>query len=164
MDEAVGRVNNNLNLFTANSAGTFLETPKSAGGLLIPLIYIDAFIQGRQLTTLPGGFNQTVIEWKENIDYNILTTPASRIFDVIPSTDAVVVNMYAYDHGERDRPPDVRYYDVIRPSKGGSGFEIDGTTGGSTTAGAQGGNSASVRLSSGLGLTVAFTLFVAGFS
>ncbi|CAB9524950.1 peptidase C11, clostripain [Seminavis robusta] len=126
VDEAVGRINNNLALYIANDAGSFSEQPRSAGGLLIPLIYIDAYIQGRTLDTLPGGFNQTVIEWKETIDYNVLTTPAERIFDVIPSTDAVVINMYAFDLGDHQRPPDVRYYDVIRPSKASSGFTVEG--------------------------------------
>ena len=58
VDEAEGRINNNLALYTANKAGTFSEQPRAAGGLLIPLIYIDAYIQGRKLDTLPGGFNQ----------------------------------------------------------------------------------------------------------
>lgn len=113
-DEASGRINDNLSLFVSNQAGVFAEQPRSAGGLMIPLVYIDAYIQGRKLNTLPGGFNQTVISWSENLDYNILTTPADRIFDVIPSTDAIVVNMYAFNHGDPLADPDVRYYDVRR--------------------------------------------------
>lgn len=113
-DEAVGRVNDNLSLFISNEAGVFAEQPRSAGGLLIPLVYIDAYIQGRKLNTLPGGFNQTVIEWSEDLDYNILTTQDTRIFDVIPSTDAVIINMYAYNHGDPDSDANVRRYDVKR--------------------------------------------------
>lgn len=121
VDEAEGRINDNLSLYTANLQGAFSEQPRSAGGLLIPLIYIDAFIQGRKLTTLPGGFNQTVIEWDNNLKYNILTVNASRIFQVIPNADACVINMYAFDHSKPNKKPDARYYDVIRPSKS-SGF------------------------------------------
>jgi len=153
VDEAVGRINNNLALFTANNAGSFSELPRAAGGLLIPLIYIDAYIQGKKLDTLPGGFNQTVIEWTENLDYNLLTTSAERIFDVIPSTDAVVINMYAHDHG--NEKSDVRYYDVIRPSKGGGGFTIEGDdsdSGGSSTPTAQGeSTSSSTRIATWFG-------------
>lgn len=164
VDEAEGRINKNLALFTANDAGSFSEQPRVAGGLLIPLIYIDAYIQGRKLDTLPGGFNQTVIEWTENLDYNLLTTPAERIFDVIPSTDAVVINLYAFDHSKIGEEPEARYYDVIRPNKGGGGgFTIeDGTeTGGSSTPLAQG-NSGGTSLSSRLPIWLAMATGLAG--
>lgn len=36
---------------------------------------------------------------------------------MIPSTDAVVVNCYAYNHGNQDQEPDIRYYDVIRRTR-----------------------------------------------
>jgi hypothetical protein len=114
VNETEGRINDNLSLFTSNAAGVYTEQPRSAGGYLIPIVYIDAFIQGRQLTKLPGGFNQTVIPWTETVSYNVLKTPALNIFNVIPSTDAVVINMYAYDHGNATRKPDVRRYDVKR--------------------------------------------------
>lgn len=170
VDEAEGRVNNNLSLFTSTNSGTFSEMPRQAGGFLIPLIYIDAYIQGRQLTTLPGGFNQTIIEWKEDIDYTILTTPAENVFKEIPDADAVLINMYGYDHGERDRAPDVRYYDVIRPNKGGGNFSVGtGTTSGSgsSTPGGQivgsGSSATSNRVSIGLGLAISLGLLVTGF-
>ena len=163
-DKAVGRINDNLSLFTVTSSGTFAETPRSDGGLLIPLIYIDAFIQGRRLTTLPGGFNQTVVEWNENIDYNILTTSAERIFDVIPDADAVVVNMYAYDHGESsDGLPDFRRYDVIRPSKSGGTLDLEGSSGGFNGAENSGGVLSASSFASMLGLAIAFGIFVSDF-
>ena len=114
VNETEGRVNDNLSLFISNAAGVFAEQPRSAGGYLIPIVYIDAKIQGRELTKLPGGFNQTVIPWTETLGYNVLKTPALNIFNVIPSTDAIVVNMYAYDNGNATRQPDVRRYDVKR--------------------------------------------------
>jgi hypothetical protein len=114
VNETEGRINDNLSLFISNAAGVFTEQPRSAGGYLIPIVYVDAFIQGRELTTLPGGFNQTVIPWTETLGYYVLKTPALNIFNVIPSTDAVVINMYAYDHGNATRKPDVRRYDVKR--------------------------------------------------
>ena len=162
MDEAEGRINNNLALYTANNAGAFSEQPRSAGGLLIPLIYIDAYIQGRKLDTLPGGFNQTVIEWTENLDYNILTVEASRIFEVIPNADACVINMYAMDHGKPDKPPDARYYDVIRPDRAGSfslGGEGENGDGGSSTPGA-GTFSSSSALSAQFAVLVGIAAFL----
>ena len=91
----------------------------------MPIIYIDAYIQERKLDILPGGFNQTVIEWSPNLDYNILTTNSSRIFEVIPGTDAVVMNMYAYNHGDPTQEPEARYYDVIRKSRKSDVFSLE---------------------------------------
>lgn len=162
VDEAEGRINNNLALYTANNAGAFSEQPRSAGGLLIPLIYIDAYIQGRKLDTLPGGFNQTVIEWTENLDYNILTVTADRIFDVIPNTDACVINMYAYNHGKPAEPPEARYYDVIRPDRGG-GFSLssEGGSGGSSSPN-PGAASGSASVSTAFAVAMGFTTLLLG--
>jgi len=165
VDEAVGRVNDNLSLFISNEAGVFAEQPRAKGGLMIPLVYIDAFIQGRKLNTLPGGFNQTVISWSEDLDYNILTTPYENIFDVIPSTDAVVVNMYAYNHGDPTAEPDVKYYDVQRKrGQLSGGFQVQpDESGGSqpvetTEEGYEG--SASVRMTTSLaGIAAGLAMF-----
>lgn len=60
-----------------------------------------------------------MIEWKPDIDYNVIVRPAARIFEVIPSTDAIVLNVYAYNHADLEAEPDVRYYDVIRKTRTG---------------------------------------------
>lgn len=117
VDEAVGRINNNLNLFVSDEDNGFAEKPREAGGMIIPLIYVDAFIQGQSISTLPGGFNQTVIEWKTDLSYNLLTTHADRVFSVVPSTDAVILNVYAFNHGDPEAKPESRSYDVIRRIK-----------------------------------------------
>ena len=44
-DEAEGRVNDNLSLFISNAAGVFAEQPRSAGGLMIPLV--SRFLRSR---------------------------------------------------------------------------------------------------------------------
>lgn len=124
-DDAIGRINDNLALFTSNGDNGFAELPKEDGGMIMPIIYIDAFIQERKLDILPGGFNQTVIEWNPSLHYNVLTTNASRIFEVIPGTDAVVMNVYAYNHGDPSREPEARYYDVIRESRKGDVLTLD---------------------------------------
>jgi Clostripain family len=158
-DEAVGRINDNLALFISNSAGVFAELPRSAGGLMIPLVYIDAYIQGRKLDTLPGGFNQTVISWDDKLDYNILTTPATRVFDVIPSIDAVVINMYAYNHGDPTAEPDSRYYDVERKRgqlPGGFQIQPDGSTEEEVTGDASG----STRLAASLAALAGLLVFI----
>ena len=112
VDEADGRVNDNLALYVPNAAGNLAEQPREAGGLILPLVQIDASVDGRKLSTLPGGFNQTVISWSPDLNYNVLTTPARNIFDVIPSAGNVVMAMYALNNGNADVEPDVRYYNV----------------------------------------------------
>lgn len=112
VDEADGRVNDNLALYVANSAGNLAEQPREARGLILPLVQIDAAVDGRKLSTLPGGFNQTIISWSPELDYNVLTTPARNIFDVIPSAGDVIMTMYALNNGNPEAKPDVRLYNV----------------------------------------------------
>lgn len=118
VDEAEGRVNDNLALFVRNGEGNLAEQPRSAGGLILPLVEIDSSVQGRKLTTLPGGFNQTVISWSPDLDYNVLTTPAKNIFDIIPTAGNVIMTMSAFNNGNPGAEPDVRYYNVTLPKDG----------------------------------------------
>ncbi|CAB9524949.1 peptidase C11, clostripain [Seminavis robusta] len=120
VDQTTGEVDNNLILFTSDVGGTaFAEKSRSDGGLIIPLIYVHAFIQDRKIDTLPGGFNQTIIEWREDLDYHVIARKADVIFDVIPSTDAVVATMYGFDFGESDSALEAEFFDIIRPDRGG---------------------------------------------
>ncbi|CAB9515049.1 peptidase C11, clostripain [Seminavis robusta] len=116
VNETVGRINDNLALYI-NDGNTYFEQPRENGGVLMPLVQIDAYIQERNLTLLPGGFNQTIIEWTTELNYNILTTNTSQVVNLIPSADAVTVNVYASDFGDPNREREVRNYDVYRPSR-----------------------------------------------
>jgi Clostripain family len=118
VDEAIGRVNDNLALFVSNAAGVFTEYPRSGRGLLLPLIQVDAYVQGRNLTSLPGGFNQTVIEWSENLAYNILTTPIRNIFKQVETADAVVVTMTAFKYGDEQSLPEAKTYSITAAEAG----------------------------------------------
>lgn len=113
-DEASGRINDNLSLYISNADGVFSEQPRSAGGMLIPLVYVDAYIQERTLDTLPGGFYQTVIEWSTELDYNILTTSIENVFNIVPDTDAVTISVYAFNHADPAAAVDSKIYDVKR--------------------------------------------------
>lgn len=147
-DDAEGRVNDNLILFTSNGDNGYAEKRMEDGGLIMPLIYVDAYIQGNRLEVLPGGFNQTIIDWSADLEYNILTTTLDQVFGRIPDTDAVVISMYAKNDGEPDREAEVRYYDVVRQSRSGdappaftsspaSGTMTSEPTGGSTSTGSE---------------------------
>lgn len=118
VDEAIGRVNDNLALFVSNAGGVFTEYPRSGRGLLLPLIQVRAYVQGRTLSSLPGGFNQTVIEWSENLNYNILTTPVRNIFKQVPNADAVVVAMTAFKYGDEESVPEAKLYNITAAEAG----------------------------------------------
>jgi len=111
VDAAEGRANDNLALYVVQS-GVLAEMPPSAGGIILPLVQIDANVQGRQLSTLPGGFNQTAVVWSSELDYNVLTTPARNIYDVIPDAGQVIMALYALSAGNSEVEPDVRYFNV----------------------------------------------------
>jgi hypothetical protein len=156
-DEAEGRVNDNLVLYAATeSGGVFTEVPRTARGIITPLVYVDAFIQGYDIGTLPGGFNQTLIDWSEEIEYNILTTPPQNIFTQIPDADAVIMNVYAYNHNDPDAEVEKLTYDVIRPEKGG-GIGIDDGDAASING------SGAASLSMGMGLITTAGLLFTGF-
>jgi hypothetical protein len=134
-EEADGRViaNENLTLFTytafADGTGAYSERPRSSTGYFVPLMLVDAFIQGRKLDEIAGGFNQTVIAWNEDVDYNILTTPVDNVFNRVPDTDAVVVSMNAFNISDPAGPRETIHYDVVR--RGGVPFNltVQGETG-----------------------------------
>ncbi|CAB9524499.1 peptidase C11, clostripain [Seminavis robusta] len=164
VNETEGRINDNLSLFI-NDGNTYFEQPRENGGMLMPMVYIDAFIQDRNLTVLPGGFNQTVIDWSTELNYNILTTNTSSVFRVIPATDAVMVNVYAFDHGNQERGPEIRRYDVYRPTRSASTGSQPGAeeAGGDSQLGAEaGGESAGASGSMLHHLTNALLLLVVG--
>jgi hypothetical protein len=154
VDEANGRINDNLNLFISDEVNGFAEHPRELGGLIVPLIYVNAFIQGQSISILPGGFNQTIIEWRSTLSYNIIATEADRVFNVVPSTDAVIVNVYAFNHGEPDAEPDKRTYDVIRRI-----YEVtDDYVETEAPSLWSGGVSCLTRIREGLGMTALLTL------
>lgn len=123
-------VNDNLSLFTSVSEQQgFQETPRSSQGLMIPLVYVKGFIHGRSIDRLPGGFNQTIINWREDIDYNIIAVRDERIFLTVPDADAVVVSLRGYDFSNGQNPPENKTFDIIRPAKGGAAGGQEQSTG-----------------------------------
>ena len=121
VDPDTGAIDDNLILFTSVSdTKGFKEEPRSSKGLMIPLVYVEGNIQGRKINSIPGGFNQTLINWSDHIDYNIISVKDETILDVIPETDAVQVTLKAYDFTTGGMlKPEVRSFDVVRINDGG---------------------------------------------
>lgn len=158
-----GVVDNNLILFTSDSANNvFAEKRRADLGFIYPMVYVDGVGQGHKLTTLPGGFNQTHIDWDDSLDYKVIATPATEIFEVIPSTDAVVLNMYGFDFEENAPiPSEPHYFDIIRPNKGTKFEGINGA--GGAGAGVDNGAAAESGVVSSFGLVGAAVVAVASF-
>ncbi|CAB9519585.1 peptidase C11, clostripain [Seminavis robusta] len=111
-DDKTRRIDDNLALYITNAAGVWMEQPRSAGGNVVPLIYVDAYVVRRQLTTLPGGINQTNFRWTEDLVYNIETMDAAQVFDeTYPAYEGIVVGMSAYNPFAS---PETRFNDVLR--------------------------------------------------
>jgi hypothetical protein len=121
VDEATGIIHNTLALYVNHDqTHEYAEHPRSAGGILIPLFEVDAFIQGRQLAVLPGGLNQIILHWSDvSVDcrHVLMSRRASQILEMVPSTDAVVVTMRAYN----DQESAVRSYNVVARGERGPG-------------------------------------------
>lgn len=112
-----GLINHNLALYI--SQGTvFHEQPREAGGLLMPVIFVDGSLQGQRVSSMLGGFDQTVIEWSTTLDYHIVEVEASQVSEIIPSADMVAVNLYAFNAGDPDLAPAIRRYSVIDNNRG----------------------------------------------
>lgn len=150
-----GEVDNNLILFVSGGENNvFAEKRREDKGFIYPMVYVDAVAAGHKLNTLPGGFNQTHIDWDASLDYKVIATKASTIFDVILSTDAVVTNVYGFDfETNAPIPKEAHFFDIIRPDKsGGAQFTVQ------TNGGTSGGVSSFSLVGSIIGAVASFVL------
>jgi hypothetical protein len=78
------------------NATTLAEMPASAGGQVVPIVFILYSFNGEEYDELLGGFDQTIIPWGVGTDLTIyrsndVTTQA------LYGSDAAFMNMFAYD-------------------------------------------------------------------
>ena len=89
---------NDLALYT-ESLDTFSETPRSAGGQIVPIIYSEAYLGGNDYFVYVGGFNGTVFEWNEDSRLSVTTLHWTTVLEQYErrGVDTVVVDFAAYD-------------------------------------------------------------------
>jgi len=96
-----GVIDQNLVLYVATpgdgQAGeSFDEVIPAQGGVILPIVYVNAFISGYSINFLPGGFNQTILTWSESLNYEIIARTDERVLQVT-GADAVVLDITAVD-------------------------------------------------------------------
>ena len=113
VDPETGVPTQNLVLFIFDTeSGGPRELPPSTTGYIVPLMYVDASLEGYYLDYLVGGYFGTVIEWKEDhaLTVNVADTKG-RFFDELESSVAVL-DVIAYD------------YDKLLDGDGTEGFDF----------------------------------------
>jgi len=130
-----GTIDQNLVLYVATpgdgQAGeSFDEVLPSQGGVILPIVYVKAFISGYSLNFLPGGFNQTILTWSESINYEIIARTDERIL-LVTGADAVVLDITAvdFDWYTAGNGTDYVSFDIIGgEARGQTGLELGEVT------------------------------------
>lgn len=117
--DILGNVNDNLALFTRNEHGVLAEQPRKGGGSIIPLVYVDAYWQGKRLDVIPGGLNRKFYSWSPENDCQVARVPAKDVSNVIPVMETILVNMYAHSVVNTNIYSEIRYFDALKPEAGG---------------------------------------------
>ncbi|CAB9526935.1 Clostripain family [Seminavis robusta] len=114
LDDVTGTIDD-IALYTSNPAGsaTWAQVPKEAGGLIVPLLYVDGKLQGSRINVLPGGLDQTVLSWGPDLDYKISQQNATEVFDSNPHFNGVVLNLNAYSSGDSTGSPESISYGIM---------------------------------------------------
>jgi hypothetical protein len=90
-----GIVNDDLSLYTSDG-NTYSETPRSAGGQIVPVVYVEGFIGDTFLDVLVGGFYSTVIEWSEANSIDVKISNAEDYLDYFQS-EYIILDLFAHD-------------------------------------------------------------------
>lgn len=88
-----------VTLYT-DSLDTFSETPRAAGGQIVPIIYGEAYIDGESYFEYVGGFNGTVFDWGEDSDLAVETQHWRTVLEDNSATlglETIVLSVAAYD-------------------------------------------------------------------
>jgi len=82
---------------------TISETPPSAGGRIVPIMYVDGVADGVSYSEILGGVDQTVIEWNKDQEFDLLVmTPEESLMNFGLNRSSVLVDMYAFDYDKID--------------------------------------------------------------
>jgi hypothetical protein len=77
------------------------ETPRSAGGYIVPIVFTRAVIGDVLITELVGGFNSTVFAWNEESTFSVVTVGALEWLEGL-ELDTVIMDVSAYDYDTFD--------------------------------------------------------------
>ena len=94
-DDASTTANVTLDGTTSDTSSTKTETLPSAGGQVVPILYLDGRVDGYDYSMFLGGFDRTIFDWSEDNPMEIQLVSASNYLDAIPSVNTLVVNVRA---------------------------------------------------------------------
>jgi len=92
-----GVVSGGLSLFTSDdSSSSYRETLPSSGGQIVPIIYVDARIDGRSINVLVGGMDATIIPWINDTEVSIHIDSVDYMLSKY-EVDTVTISIWAFD-------------------------------------------------------------------
>lgn len=93
-----GLITEQATLYT-ETRDTFSETPRSAGGQIVPVLFTEGMIDGVDAFIYVGGFFATVLDWNEenNITFTVQSWQTTLEEKAALGLENVVVNMVAFD-------------------------------------------------------------------
>jgi hypothetical protein len=84
-----------FDLYTYGDGATISETPRSAGGYIVPIVFTEIFIGDVFIAELVGGFNSTIFAWNEESVFGMEIVGAREWLKDLELD--VVIDIVAYD-------------------------------------------------------------------
>jgi len=81
---------------TGTGTNTLSETPRSAGGSIVPIVLTEAVIEDTVITELVGGFNSTVVPWNNQSEIGVVIMSAVEYLQTL-ELDQVIIYIAAFD-------------------------------------------------------------------
>jgi len=74
------------------------ETPPSAGGHIVPILYVEGEVDNREYWEIIGGVDGTVLDWNEEQEFDLFVMSAEQYWGIYDLQDSeIVVDMWAFD-------------------------------------------------------------------
>lgn len=116
-----------LSLFTPSAGGAYHETPRSRGGYLVPILYVEAGVGNFTIDYILGGLLFSMFEWGDERESELgilATTAESTAFQL--GVNSSVVDIIAYDFRAEGEEPvtQFNYFELKHNAEDGSIEEI----------------------------------------
>ncbi|CAB9497801.1 peptidase C11 clostripain [Seminavis robusta] len=107
-NSSTGELTTAFSLMTNNLQGsndgnsTISETLPSAGGQVVPILFLQGRVDGYDYDMFLGGFDRTILRWSDDNPLEITLVSAKRYLDVIPRVNTLLVHLTATDFDATD--------------------------------------------------------------
>ena len=112
VDADTGEARDNLLVFVRDQdSGTSFAQQSKDGGWILPIIFVEAFINGEDIYEIVGGFGNTVLAWDESTNIRMKTLTDTEYFDLFETSDdpagPLLIDVVAYDLDVADDDTDL---------------------------------------------------------